>query len=124
MKTIVVIDGKSYRLPEYIGQRCPRCHRPAPRLDGIPCKLCSPTCGTLTDPKTGITHAYKGGCNDEIDLMGIKAKHFNIGAVPVTCFECIAVTVNGFQEALMKYATDDAKNVIDAVMQCRASGLV
>ncbi len=86
------IDGRVYPIP-LVGQRCPRCHRPAPRLDGIPCRLCAPTCGTLTDPKTGITHAYKNGCNPTVDLAGLKLKHFDVGPKTVTCLECIATTV-------------------------------
>jgi hypothetical protein len=74
----------------HIGERCPKCHKNAPRLDGIPCALCSPYCGTLTDPKTGITHAYKTGCTPTTDLAGLKLKHFNVGDVPVNCLECIA----------------------------------
>lgn len=97
----------------HVGERCPRCHRPAPRLDGIPCKLCSPTCGTLTDPRTGITHAYKHGCVEEVDLATTKLKHFNVGDVPVTCLECIG-TIMKDPEArmLMGYAKDDATQAI------------
>lgn len=121
MKNSVEIDGRVYPLP-LIGQRCPRCHRPAPRLDGIPCRLCAPTCGTLTDPKTGITHAYKNGCNKEVDLVGLKLKLFNVGPVTVTCMECIATTVVDEREEMLKYAADDAKNMVDVFEALRAAG--
>lgn len=87
----VIVDNKVYKMP-YIGQRCPRCHHRAPRLDGIPCKLCAPTCGTYTE-LSGITHAYRTGCNPMVDLAGLKLKYFNVGNVPVTCMMCLATTV-------------------------------
>lgn len=103
----------------HVGERCPRCHRPAPRLDGIPCALCSPTCGTLTDPKTGITHSYKDGCVAEIDLVGLTLNRFNVGDVPVTCLECLATTPKARKRPGVDYAEDDVKLTMDLL---RASG--
>lgn len=104
----------------HVGERCPRCHKPAPRMDGIKCALCAPgglEGVTLTDPKTGITHAYRNGCVEEIDLASLKLKHFNVGKVDVTCLECLAHKVaprewgNGPKE-MIEYAKEDAERTM------------
>lgn len=74
------------RLP-LLGARCPRCHRTAPRTDGIPCGLCAPAGAngiTFTD-KLGITHYWLPMCDSEPNHINL-----NVGDVPVTCMACIA----------------------------------
>lgn len=39
------------------GQRCPRCHRRAPRADGIPCALCAP--GDTSPEAAAARHAER-----------------------------------------------------------------
>lgn len=76
------------------GDRCPRCHRPAPRLDGVPCKLCCPEGPerlTVTDRKTGVVHWYRSRCKPEVLLGGLDVNELNVGdSTPVTCIDCIA----------------------------------
>jgi hypothetical protein len=77
------------RVPRH-GVRCPRCHRAAPREDGIPCGLCSPRgCAglTFTDPDTGITHKAINPCDT---YESGRALPLNVGDVLVTCMACIA----------------------------------
>jgi hypothetical protein len=39
------------------GARCPRCHRRAPRADGIPCQLCAP--GDTSPEAAALRHARR-----------------------------------------------------------------
>lgn len=43
------------------GDRCGRCHRTAPRSDGIRCGLCSPY-GPTTVDEDGVTHDWDHPC--------------------------------------------------------------
>lgn len=78
----------------HVAERCPRCHRPAPRMDGVVCSLCAPRGVdgvTMTDPKTGVTHAYRRGCatTEAVDIATTTMRFLNVGNVRVTCLECL-----------------------------------
>jgi hypothetical protein len=85
------------RVPRAL-ERCPRCHRSAPRSDGIPCRLCAPRgrSGITFTDSLGITHAWLSSCALSRDLD----RELNVGDVPVTCMTCVA-------EPAIQYADED-----------------
>ena len=81
------------RLPRF-GEWCPRCHRQAPRDDGIPCRLCAPRGRegfTVTDTR-GVTHGVFSWCMNGAFAQSLARGDppINVGDVPIDCMECIA----------------------------------
>jgi hypothetical protein len=75
------------------GDRCPRCHRTAPRSDGIPCGLCSPY-GPTTIDENGVTHDWDRPC------LTVQARQYGpeteicrfypvVSGSPVDCMTCL-----------------------------------
>lgn len=112
------------------GDRCPKCHKPAPRLDGVPCALCAPRAEvTFTNPVSGVTHLYRKGCDATIVLNGLPFKWLNVGSVPVTCLECIAKEVADVPDwssarMMVDYAKADAETTMMAVQTLKKNGLL
>lgn len=71
----------SERRPE-TGDRCSRCHRTAPRSDGIPCGLCAPH-GPTTVDENGVTHDWNRPCRDAYRLFPV------VSDKPIDCMSCL-----------------------------------
>jgi len=112
------------------GERCPKCHQKAPRIDGIQCSLCAPRGEvTYTNPISGITHLYRKGCDKSVVLAGVQVSWLNVGAVPVTCLECIAVEVVDMPDwssarMMVDYAKADAEATMKAVHELKKVGVI
>jgi hypothetical protein len=75
------------------GDRCPRCHRTAPRSDGIPCGLCSPF-GPTTIDERGVTHDWDRPC-PTVHKRGyghvICRLNPVVSASPIDCMTCLVL---------------------------------
>lgn len=88
--TMVVPMRPDETRPE-TGDRCPRCHRTAPRSDGIPCGLCSPY-GPTTIDERGVTHDWDRPCPEVQDRRyadSVCRLYPVVSASPVDCMTCI-----------------------------------
>jgi hypothetical protein len=72
-----------HRRPE-TGDRCSRCHRTAPRSDGISCGLCAPH-GATTIDENGVTHDWNWPCRW---LFGILLYPI-VSDKPIDCMACL-----------------------------------
>lgn len=86
------------------GDQCSRCHRTAPRSDGIPCGLCSPY-GPTTIDEHGVTHDWDMPCPE------VQERRYGPGTLicrfypvvsgsPIDCMTCLMLRVRRSERIL------------------------